>query len=101
MRIAWMEAPTACGQVAIIFQNQHLVVSSSPEAETDYGETAVAYSQVDVQFQSPHVVRLRVPLNALGSHFTATEPWIGYSLGYVCPPGLQLEDETDVVTPRV
>jgi hypothetical protein len=52
-----------------------------------------------VRFLSSHVVRLKVPLAALGSHFTAKEQWNGFSLGYVCPPGGQRVDLTNVVTP--
>ena len=42
------------------------------------GQTAIPHSQVDVQFLGLRRVRLTVPLAALGSHFTPTEPWVGY-----------------------
>jgi hypothetical protein len=100
LRRAWMKNPSACGQVGIYLQSQHLEITSSPNAETDPGDTAVAHSQLEVRYVSNHVVRLKVPLAALGSHFSQTEPWDGYALGYTCPPGDQQEDNTEVVNPR-
>jgi hypothetical protein len=97
---ARIKPATACGQVGISLNAQNLLVSSSSRAEPDYGETAIAQSQVDVRFVSPHRVRLEVRLAALGSRFTPTDPWVGYSLGYVCPPLDQQLDETGIVTPR-
>lgn len=99
MRVAWMRLSNACGQVGIYLPGQHLKMSTSSSPETEQGETVVAHSQVGVQFVSRRVVRLKAPLAAFGSRFSPTEPWLGYSLGYNCPPGDQQEDETNLVTP--
>lgn len=98
LHIAWMERPTACGQVGIYFSAQHLVLSSAAKPEIDHGDTAVGPDQVHVRFLNRHEIGLRVPRAALGEGFTASEPWNGYSLGYVCPPGGQQEDDTGLVT---
>lgn len=100
MHLAWMRSPTACGQVGIYFDAQHLTMSSSPRTETDYGDTAVAHDRVHVRFLTHHLVRLTVPRAALGTDFSASESWVGYSLGTVCPPGGQQEDNTGTVTPE-
>jgi len=100
MHPAWKDAP-ACGQVGVEFQGQHLALfSSSSRVDQVYGDTAVAQDQVRVRFVDSHTVRLRVPLAALGTDFTATEPWVGFANGFVCPPGGQEEDDTSVVTPQ-
>ncbi len=99
LHLAWMQSPTACGQVGVYLLTQHRSWSSSANAESDQGETAVPRSRVEAEFVSSHVVRLTVPLAALGTRFSPTEPWLGYSLGYICPPGGQREDETAVVRP--
>jgi hypothetical protein len=100
MHPALMKAP-ACGQLGVEFQAQHLTLfSSSSRVDQVYGDTAVAQDQVRVRFVDSHTVRLRVPVAALGTDFTATEPWVGFANGFICPPGGQEEDDTGVVTPR-
>lgn len=90
-----------CGQVGINFQTQDLsLLSSSVRVFLSSGETAVSQDQVTTDFLGPHAVRLTVPTAALGSSFNSSEPWLGFSVGYNCPPGGSDEDHTSVVTPR-
>ncbi len=94
----WLKPPE-CGQVGIGFQQQDLDLLSSRLRTYEGDSQAVNQDNVTVRLLNSHTIRLSVPRAALGEGFSATEPWLGFAVGYGCPPLNGGLSQTDVVTP--
>lgn len=99
MKPDWLKPPE-CGQVGIGFQQQDLDLLSSRLRTYEGDSHAVGQDNVTVRLLNSHTIRLSVPRSALGEGFSATEPWLGFAVGYGCPPMNGGLSQTDVVTPR-
>ncbi len=89
----------SCGAVGVYFVSQHLVLLSSDRIHGE-AEKMVPQSKVTFRLLSAHTARLSVPIAALGSRFTPTEAWRGFSQGPYCPPLGVAGDRTGLVTPH-
>lgn len=99
MEPRWLKPPE-CGQVGIGFQRQDLDLLSSRLRTYEGDSHAVSQDNVTVRLLNSHTIRLSVPRSALGEGFSATEPWLGFAVGYGCPPMNGGLSQTAVVTPR-